>query len=184
MLHKVSRVVLFVFVFRARTRVPYGLHADGNFFLPFDHCHSKSFEPVLNVQDSNSFESLVNDSNESDSNLTIPCPGSWLQQHLTVRIQSLLGDSIQRGTRQSIYVYHELLYTYAWIIRLVVNPLHGGPILDKVNDELHRHPVQAVQYFHSTIDHIGFMVCDIPFLTEGFDQRMSLTEVVSGKARE
>jgi len=62
--------------------------------------------------------------------------------------------------------------------------LHGRAILDEFSDEINSNLVEAVQDLVGTIDKIGLVVSNIPFLAEGLDQFVSLLQVVSGNHRE
>ena len=44
--------------------------------------------------------------------------------------------------------------------------LHGWTIFYEFHDKLHRDFVEAIQYLVGTVDKIGLVVSDIPFLTE------------------
>ncbi len=62
--------------------------------------------------------------------------------------------------------------------------LHGRTVLDKFSDEFDSNLVQAVQDLVGSIDKIGLVVSNLPFLAEGFDQIVSLLQVVSGNHGE
>ena len=57
--------------------------------------------------------------------------------------------------------------------------LHGRSINNKVTDKLIRDLAQVLQNFNGSVDQVGFVVLDTPFLAERLDKRVGLGQVVT-----
>mmetsp|Transcript_30223 Transcript_30223/g.72545 ORF Transcript_30223/g.72545 Transcript_30223/m.72545 type:complete len:225 (+) Transcript_30223:49-723(+) len=62
--------------------------------------------------------------------------------------------------------------------------LHGRSILDEVNDEFMSDSLQALQNLNGSVIHVSLVVLDVPFLAEGLNEFVSLSQVVARDARE